>query len=157
MGLLLIVTDNDGVLRAIEFGHYEARMHRLLRNHYGEYQLHEGRSPSLKQALKDYFAGRLDALAEIKTLTRGTPFQRKVWKALRAIPAGTTITYGQLAEKIGRVGASRAVGAANGANPIPVVVPCHRVIGADGTLTGFGGGLRNKKWLLQHEARFMPG
>lgn len=155
MGLLLIVTDNAGVLRAIEFGDHESRMDHLLESHYGQYSLEEGKSPSaLKQALEAYFTGRIDSLAHVKTATGGTAFQRQVWSALRTIRPGTTISYGQLARKIGRTGASRAVGAANGANPIPIVVPCHRVIGADGTLTGFGGGLHNKKWLLDHEARF---
>jgi methylated-DNA-[protein]-cysteine S-methyltransferase len=152
---LLIVTDNHGVLRAIEFGTHESRMERLLRNHYGDYTIQEGRAPdSVKRALEAYFNGDLDALTQVKTATGGTPFQREVWKALRTIPAGTTISYGQLANKVGRKGASRAVGAANGANPIPIVVPCHRVIGADGSLTGFGGGLAHKKWLLNHESRF---
>lgn len=155
MGPLLIVTDAEGVLRAIEFGNHESRMDRLLESHYGAHRLGDGESPvSLKKALQDYFDGRIDALAQVRTATGGTPFQKEVWKALRTIPAGTTISYGQLAREIGRTGASRAVGAANGANPIPIVVPCHRVIGADGTLTGFGGGLENKKWLLDHEARF---
>ncbi len=152
---LLIVTDDHDVLRAIEFGAYESRMECLLRNHYGNYTLEEGKAPvSIKQALKAYFNGKIDALAEVKTATGGTPFQREVWKVLRTISPGTTISYGQLARKMGRKGAGRAVGAANGANPIPIVVPCHRVIGADGSLTGFGGGLANKKWLLEHEARF---
>ena len=151
---LLIVTDEEGVLRALEFADHESRLHRLLRSHYGDYTLEEGKAPaSLKHALQAYFAGSADALKKIRTATGGTPFQREVWNALRQIPAGTTISYGQLAAKIGRVGASRAVGAANGANPIPIVVPCHRVIGADGTLTGYGGGLPHKKWLLEHEAR----
>lgn len=154
---LLIVTDDDGVLRAIEFAAHESRMERLLRNHYGNYTLEEGKAPvSIKQALKAYFEGQIDALAHVKTATGGTPFQRKVWQALRTISPGTTISYSQLARKVGRTGASRSVGAANGANPIPIVVPCHRVIGADGSLTGFGGGLTNKKWLLEHEARFAP-
>ncbi len=152
---LFIVTDRDGVLRAIEFGAHESRMERLLRNHYGDYTIEEGKTPVLiKRALEAYFKGNIDALAQVKTATGGTPFQREVWKALRTIPAGTTISYGQLARKLGRAGASRAVGAANGANPIPIVVPCHRVIGADGSLTGFGGGLAHKKWLLDHESRF---
>jgi len=155
MGPLCIVTDGAGVLRAIEFGIHEARMERMLRKHYGNYMIEEGRTPeSLKQALVAYFNGKLDALAQVKTATGGTPFQREVWRALRTIPAGTTLSYGQLANKVGRKGASRAVGAANGANPIPIVVPCHRVIGADGSLTGFGGGLANKQWLLEHESRF---
>lgn len=152
---LLLVTDNEGVLRAMEFGNHESRMEQLLREHYAEYILENGKAPApLTRALQDYFDGKLDSLAHVRTATRGTPFQREVWQALRAIPAGTTMSYGQLAAKIGRAGASRAVGAANGANPIPIVVPCHRVIGADGSLTGFGGGLANKKWLLNHEARF---
>jgi methylated-DNA-[protein]-cysteine S-methyltransferase len=152
---LLIVTDDDGVLRAMEFGNHESRLEHFLREHYRDYILEKGKAPaSLTQALLDYFHGKLDALNNVQTATNGTPFQREVWKTLRSIPAGTTWSYGQLAAKIGRAGASRAVGAANGANPIPIVVPCHRVIGADGSLTGFGGGLANKKWLLDHEARF---
>jgi methylated-DNA-[protein]-cysteine S-methyltransferase len=117
--------------------------------------LDEGAVPaSLTRALRAYFEGDLEAVATIPTATGGTAFQREVWKALRTIPAATTISYGELAAKIGRAGASRAVGAANGSNPIPIVVPCHRVIGANGTLTGYGGGLAHKKWLLDHEARF---
>ena len=155
MCTLLIVTDHHGVLRAIEFGNHESRMEHFLSEHYGDYVLEEGKAPvAITRALQDYFDGKLDALRSVKTSTGGTPFQREVWQALRSIPAGTTMSYGQLAAKIGRPAASRAVGAANGANPIPIVVPCHRVIGADGSLTGFGGGLPNKKWLLDHEARF---
>src|SRR6267154_3893143 len=152
---LLIVTDDDGILRALEFGDHETRMDRLLREHYVRYTLEEGAAPaSLTRALQAYFDGNLDALADVRIATGGTSFQREVWKALRVIPAGTTISYGQLAARLGRARASRAVGAANGANPIPIVVPCHRVIGANGTLTGYGGGLAHKKWLLDHEARF---
>jgi methylated-DNA-[protein]-cysteine S-methyltransferase len=154
---LLLVTDNDGFLRALEFAENETRMLRLLRRHYTDYALDEGAAPiSLTQALDAYFDGDIEALADVQTATAGTPFQREVWKALRAIPAGTTISYGQLAVNMGRKGSSRAVGAANGANPIPIVVPCHRVIGADGSLTGFGSGLPRKQWLLDHEARFAP-
>jgi O-6-methylguanine DNA methyltransferase len=152
---MLIVTDDDGILRALEFGDHESRMDRLLRDHYGDCTLEKGAAPdSLKRTLQAYFDGDLDVLAEVRVATGGTPFQREVWNALRDIPAGTTISYGQLAAKLGRAGASRAVGSANGANPIPIVVPCHRVIGANGTLTGYGGGLAHKKWLLDHEARF---
>jgi O-6-methylguanine DNA methyltransferase len=85
--------------------------------------------------------------------TGGTPFQRMVWSALREIPAGAPTSYGELAKSIGRASAVRAVGLANGANPIGIVVPCHRVIGANGSLTGYGGGLERKQWLLAHEAR----
>ena len=152
---LLIVTDEQGVLRALEFDDHESRLHRLLRRHYGDYSLEDGSAPvSLKRALHAYFDGKTDALAAIGTATGGTPFQRQVWNALRAIPAGSTISYRELAAKIGRPASTRAVGAANGANPIPIVVPCHRVIGANGALTGYGGGLPHKKWLLDHEARF---
>lgn len=154
---LLLVTDHEGALRALEFAENEARMLRLLRNHYGNFALEVAGAPdSLTRALEAYFDGDIDALADVKTATAGTPFQRDVWTALRAIPPGTTISYGQLAANIGRKGASRAVGAANGANPIPIVVPCHRVVGADGSLTGFGSGLPRKQWLLDHEARFVP-
>jgi methylated-DNA-[protein]-cysteine S-methyltransferase len=139
----------------LEFVENEARMLRLLGRYYGDCTLEEGVAPaSLKRALKKYFDGDIEVLAEVKTATAGTSFQREVWKALRAIPAGTTVSYGQLAASLGRKGSSRAVGAANGANPIPIVVPCHRVIGADGSLTGFGSGLPRKRWLLDHEARF---
>jgi O-6-methylguanine DNA methyltransferase len=152
---LLLITDGDGILRALEFGDHESRMDRLLRDHYGDYTLEEGTAPpSLTRALQAYFDGNLDALAEVRVATGGTPFQREVWNALRTIPAGATLSYGQLATQIGRPSSSRAVGAANGANPIAIVVPCHRVIGANGTLTGYGGGLPKKKWLLDHEARF---
>ena len=83
----------------------------------------------------------------------GTPFQLEVWALVRAIPAGRTATYGELAKKLGKPGSSRAVGAANGANPIPIIVPCHRVVGSDGTLTGYAGGLEMKRALLRHEGR----
>jgi methylated-DNA-[protein]-cysteine S-methyltransferase len=146
------VTDEDGNLRALEFADHEFRVHRFLRDHYGEYSLQDGAAPkSVVSALDAYFAGDLAALDRIKVATNGTPFQRKVWQALRKIPAGTTISYGQLAAQIGRPSASRAVGAANGSNPVAIVVPCHRVIGANGTLTGYGGGLPRKRWLLDHE------
>jgi methylated-DNA-[protein]-cysteine S-methyltransferase len=154
---LLLVTDDDGVLRALDFTEYELRMHRLLKDHYKGYVLTSGAAPqSLAQALSAYFAGDLDALADVKTATGGTPFQREVWNGLRSIPPATTMSYGQLAARLGRPGSGRAVGAANGSNPIAIVVPCHRVIGANGTLTGYGGGLERKRWLLDHEARFAP-
>lgn len=102
-------------------------------------------------ALRRFFDGDLDALAELPVRFHGTPFQSRVWRSLRRIPAGTTRTYRQLAEWVGDERATRAVGAANGQNPLPVVVPCHRVIGSDGGLTGFGGGLPRKRWLLEHE------
>ena len=102
--------------------------------------------------LAEYFAGDRDRFS-IPLAPRGTPFQHKVWQALAAIPYGETRSYGEIARAIGTPSASRAVGAANGRNPLPIIVPCHRVIGADGTLTGFGGGLDAKRWLLAHEQR----
>lgn len=155
---LLIVTDEEGQLRVLEFKDLESRMTRLLRQHYGEYTLKESSAPrSLIEALDAYFEGDLKAIDRIPTATGGSEFQKAVWKELRAIPAGSTTSYSQLATSIGRSGSARAVGAANGSNPIPIVVPCHRVIGADGSLTGFASGLSRKKWLLAHEARNVSG
>lgn len=152
---LLLVSDESGVLRALEFADHESRMHRLLRAHYGDYSLEEHSAPdAITKALDAYFAGNTNALADVPVETGGTPFQREVWKALRTIPAGSTLTYGRLAAQLGRATASRAVGAANGLNPIAIVVPCHRVIGANGKLTGYAGGLAHKHWLLEHERRF---
>jgi methylated-DNA-[protein]-cysteine S-methyltransferase len=152
---IFLVTDDDGNLRALDFAGHQARMARLLRRHYGHYTLTEGPAPlTITCALAAYFKGDIAALDTIKTATAGTPFQRQVWQALRTIPAGTTTSYGRLAQKLGRPSASRAVGAANATNPIAIVVPCHRVIGATGSLTGFASGLPNKRWLLDHETRF---
>jgi methylated-DNA-[protein]-cysteine S-methyltransferase len=100
--------------------------------------------------LEEYFAGSRRTF-DLPLSPRGTAFQRAVWRALSAIPFGVTRTYGEIAAAVGKPSASRAVGAANGQNPIAIVVPCHRVIGADGTLTGYGGGLPIKEWLLRHE------
>lgn len=97
-----------------------------------------------------YFAGQLHRF-DLPLRLVGTDFQRQVWAGLQQIPYGETLSYGQLAAKVGRAGASRAVGLANGRNPVGIIVPCHRVIGADGTLTGYGGGLDRKRWLLDHE------
>jgi len=106
--------------------------------------------PDTISQLRAYFAGELTVF-DLPLLFDGTPFQKAVWQALCDIPYGTTTSYGALASKIGRARASRAVGAANGANPLPIVVPCHRVIGADNSLTGFGGGIEVKHFLLTHE------
>ena len=108
----------------------------------------------MTKALDAYFEGDICALGSLRVAARGTPFQEKVWQGLRAIPPGQTRSYGQLAAAIGRPGASRAVGAANHANPVGIVVPCHRVIGANGALTGYAGGLDRKRWLLEHERRY---
>ena len=107
--------------------------------------------PDLGGHLQRYFAGDRDALDTIRVELNGTEFQKRVWQALRRIPSGTTISYAELARRVGSVAAVRAVGAANGANPVAIIVPCHRVIGSDGSLTGYGGGLERKQWLLAHE------
>ena len=113
----------------------------------------EGSDPSgILDSVRGYFAGDLTALDDVPVrFDRGTPFQHEVWNALRTIPVGQTISYAELALRVGRPTAYRAVGAANGQNPIGVVVPCHRVIAADGTLGGYAGGLDRKRWLLAHE------
>jgi methylated-DNA-[protein]-cysteine S-methyltransferase len=108
-----------------------------------------------KRQLQEYFDGTRREFS-LPLLPEGTPFQQMVWEALRDIPFGTTISYQELANRIGAEKAVRAVGAANGANPIPIIIPCHRVIGADGSLTGYGGGIERKRWLLDHEAGQRP-
>lgn len=149
----LLMTDADGNLRAFDWEGHEARFLRLLRLHYGAATLVVPRPApvAIRRALENYFAGDFSLLNSIPCATAGTDFQRAVWAALREIPAGQTLSYGALAAKLGCAKAVRAVGLANGANPIGVVVPCHRVIGSDGSLTGYGGGLERKRWLLAHE------
>jgi methylated-DNA-[protein]-cysteine S-methyltransferase len=154
IGDLLIVADDEGSLRATFWTDQEEDLQRVLRRHYAGslVELHPEHNPhGLTDALARYFAGELHSIDALPVMTAGTTFQREVWGALREIPCGTTISYGQLAARLGRPAAVRAVGLANGANPISVVVPCHRVIGADGSLTGYGGGIERKRWLLDHE------
>ncbi len=110
-----------------------------------------GPGSSFARAVQAYFAGEITALDALPVAVRGTEFELLVWHALRQIPAGHTWSYRELAQAIGRPKAMRAVGAANGRNPVSLVLPCHRVIGADGSLTGYGGGLERKAWLLRHE------
>lgn len=151
IGEILLVADGER-LCALDYADYEDRMLTLLRRHYGAFQLRDTHDPhGLSRQLRAYLAGDLDCLNAISVDTGGTPFQQQVWTALRAIPAGTTCTYGGLAAQLGRPRASRAVGMANGLNPIAIVVPCHRLVGANGALTGYAGGLERKQWLLQHE------
>lgn len=153
VGEVLVVVDADGAVRALDFHDYEDRMRRLLRRHYGEVVLTSSRAPeAVRHAVIAYFDGDLAAFDRVEVRTGGTDFQRSVWKALRDIPAGETRSYGQLAAAIGIPKAVRAVGLANGANPVGVIVPCHRVIGSGGKLTGYAGGLERKRWLLAHEA-----
>jgi methylated-DNA-[protein]-cysteine S-methyltransferase len=151
-----VVCDTAGRLRVLQWQDDEPRFRRMLDRHYGRrgYSLSPASDPfGRSSSIGAYFAGELDAIGDLPVETAGTPFQRAVWGALREIPVGGTMSYGALAARIGRPRAVRAVGLANGANPIGIVVPCHRVIGADGTLTGYGGGLGRKRFLLEHEAR----
>ena len=113
------------------------------------------RTAELRRQLSEYFAGERQEF-DLRLAPEGTPFERSVWEELQRIPFGETRSYGEIAQAIGRPGAARAVGRANGANPIPIVVPCHRVIGSDGSLTGFGGGLEAKSRLLEIEGRRLP-
>ena len=151
VGMIQVVT-SDEALHALDFHDYTDRMHRLLQTHYGRVELVEGREVlGVRERLARYFDGDLDAFDGLPLRTNGTPFQLAVWAALCAIPPGTITSYGALAKVLGTPTGARAVGLANGANPIAIVVPCHRVIGADGSLTGYGGGLERKAWLLRHE------
>jgi|ERR1700722_3189562 methylated-DNA-[protein]-cysteine S-methyltransferase len=154
IGKMLIIADEDGNLRAADWSDHEARMQRLLRLHYGEhrFRLEPNHNPNgLADAIGLYFAGDLNVIDGLPVETGGTPFQCEVWRALRRIQCGTTVSYAELAERIHRPAAVRAVGLANGSNPVGVVIPCHRVIGSDGSLTGYGGGIERKRWLLEHE------
>ncbi len=153
IGEAVVAVDDGGILRAFDFTEHEGRMRKRLQAHYGgALAARDGRVPAvLGDRIDAYFSGDLAQLDAIECATGGTDFQRRVWAALREIPVGQTTSYGALAARIGSPRAVRAVGLANGANPIGVVVPCHRVIGANGHLTGYGGGLDRKRWLLRHE------
>ena len=154
IGTMMIAADADGNLRAALFTEDEEIIRRYLRLQVGAkgFTLQPEQNPNgLTVAISNYFNGDLGVIDGLPVETGGTPFQREVWSALRAIPCGSTTSYGELAEQIGRPTAVRAVGLANGANPVAVVVPCHRVIGANGSLTGYGGGIERKRWLLDHE------
>jgi len=152
IGTALVVTDADGVLRAFDWEDHARRIKELLRLQYGAVELKDVRAPkAIRSALTSYFEGDIAALATITWRIAGTPFQQKVWHSLPKIRAGTTMTYGALAAKLGSPNAMRAVGHANGSNPISVVIPCHRLIAADGSLVKYGSGLERKRWLLRHE------
>ena len=154
IGDIVIIVDQDGAMRLLSFDDGDERWRHEFARRHPDVELSPKRNPSGHSAtLRAYFEGDMEALDRIPVVFAGTPFQNKVWKALRKIPTGRTMSYGALAKKIGEPKAVRAVGLANGSNPIGVVVPCHRVIGGDGSLTGYGGGLPRKKWLLEHEAR----
>jgi methylated-DNA-[protein]-cysteine S-methyltransferase len=172
IGELMIIADAEGRLHATDWTQSASRgigpdrnsaesdgtERRLIEQLQRRYRLNISLEPALNpggltRAIDAYFAGNLAAIELIPVEAVGTPFQRAVWSALRTIPCGTTISYAELAQRVGRPSAVRAVGLANGSNPVSIVVPCHRVIGSDGRLVGYGGGLERKRWLLAHENR----
>jgi methylated-DNA-[protein]-cysteine S-methyltransferase len=157
IGTIVLVT-SDVALCGSYFADQPERTERVLRKQHGAAALQARRERlGVRERFEAYFAGDLHALDDIPTQTNGSAFQNAVWTALRRIPVGTTTSYGALAKSLGMPSATRAVGLANGANPIGIVVPCHRVIGANGTLTGYGGGLGRKAWLLAHEGVKLGG
>ena len=146
----IVIAARAGRLCALEFG--RARVARQVIARYGRARLLRSPDPfGFSAKIRSYLAGDLAAVDDIPVETGGTAFQRRVWRALRRIPPGRTLSYGALARALGRGAAARAVGAANGRNPVSIVVPCHRLIGGDASLTGYGGGLWRKRWLLRHE------
>jgi len=127
-----------------------------LTSRFGEVSFEEtDDAADIRKRLEAYLDGKFTALDAIEVETGGTEFQERVWRQLRRIPVGTTISYGELARRVGNPKASRGVGAANGRNPVAIVVPCHRVIGTDGTLTGYASGVERKRWLLAHEGALL--
>lgn len=155
-GTIVLVSDGSS-LCSLDFEDCEERMARLLQARYGSVPMARCDDPQgFTSRIRAYLAGDLAAVDDIPVATGGTPFQQRVWQELRRIPAGTTCSYGALAARLGVPGASRAVGHANSLNPVAIVLPCHRVVGADGRLTGYAGGLARKRWLLAHEGA-LPG
>jgi O-6-methylguanine DNA methyltransferase len=165
LGDMLALASDEG-LCALEFttvrgaNRGQERLTRLdarLRRWFPQHEIVDGETPTLGRArgwLAAYFEGTSAEIGDLPLDMRGAPFELRVWAALRTIPPGTTTSYGAIAETLGSAGASRAVGAANGANPVAIIVPCHRVIGSSGSLTGYGGGLDRKTWLIDHERRW---
>ncbi len=153
----LVLAARGGRLCALLFGGREAEARKALDRWYPGESVLRGRDPAgAVSALGAYFAGELDALDQVPVELNGTDFQRRVWETLRGVRPGTTASYSEIARAIGAPAAVRAVGAANGANPVAIIIPCHRIIGANGSLTGYGGGLSRKQWLLRHEAVQRP-
>lgn len=157
IGNILVITDRD-YLCAVEFEDYQPRTLKFLEKRFRQFQLQPVENPlGISKRIQAYLQGDYHSLDNIPVSTGGTAFQQQVWMMLRSIPAGTVINYGQLAAQLGKVNASRAVGFANSQNPISIVLPCHRVIGANGQLTGYAGGLERKRWLLEHEGVKLNG
>ena len=155
VGNIFIITDGE-LLCALDYEEYEQRMRTLLQRRYGSFSLVPTANPhGMSDRLRAYFAGDHTCLDSIPVSLGGTAFQQEVWLALRTIPPGTTRSYGELAAQLGRPTAYRAVGGTNALNPIAIVLPCHRVVGSNASLTGYAGGIERKRWLLQHEG--IPG
>ncbi|MBW4462029.1 MAG: methylated-DNA--[protein]-cysteine S-methyltransferase [Nodosilinea sp. WJT8-NPBG4] len=151
IGDILLVSDGVS-LCALDFADYETRLLTLLSKRFAAVTLTPCANPQgLSDRLKAYLAGDLHSFDAVPVNPGGTAFQQQVWLALRQIPAGTVATYGELAAKLGKPTAYRAVGMANSLNPIAIALPCHRVVGTNGQLTGYAGGLERKQWLLHHE------
>lgn len=151
IGTVVIVVD-AGKLLALDFADYSTRMMALLTKRFGEVTLENAQNPAgISERVDRYFAGELTALDDVACDPGGTAFQQRVWQQLRSIKAGSVSTYGELASALDNPKAVRAVGMANSLNPVAIALPCHRVIGANGKLTGYAGGLARKRWLLRHE------
>lgn len=150
----LTLTSKDGRLCALTFSDCWPRQRAKLEARFGEVVYRKAEAPDVASRLESYFRGALDELRSMDVDPGGTSFQRKVWSRLRSVRAGQTVSYRELARMIGCPKAVRAVGAANGANPIGIVIPCHRVITSSGGLGGYGGGIERKRWLLVHERSF---
>ena len=151
----IVMAESDGALCALDFEKSAEPVLARLTRRFGSLQVRQGNGVrEFRKRLEAYFHGELNALGGLAVEPGGTPFQREVWTALQRIPAGSTTSYSELAATIGRRSAVRAVGMANARNPIAVVIPCHRVVGRDGSLTGYAAGLERKRWLLQHEGCF---
>lgn len=151
IGKILLVSDGER-LCALDYADYEDRMLMLLKRYHPDCQLREAIDPQgFSSLISTYFAGNMTCIDQIPVNTGGTAFQQQVWSALRTIPSGTVLTYGEFAAQLGKPTAYRAVGMTNALNPIAIVVPCHRLVGTNGFLTGYAGGLERKRWLLQHE------
>jgi len=156
LGTIVCLSHDTGVC-ALDFIERRALVEARLARRFDAVSISKGDgSADVVDALAHYFAGELDALNGVAVDAGGTPFQQRVWAALRRIPAGQTASYGQLAARLGSPNAARAVGLANGRNPVAIIVPCHRVIGTDGSLTGYAGGIERKRWLLAHERAARP-
>ncbi|MBW4564134.1 MAG: methylated-DNA--[protein]-cysteine S-methyltransferase [Mojavia pulchra JT2-VF2] len=151
VGTILIVSDGEK-LCALDFADYEQRMSKLLQRRYGNFYFQNVKNPQgFSSKIQAYFQGDRTSLNNIPVSTGGTAFQQQVWLALQTIAWGTVISYGELAKRIGKSTAYRAVGMANSLNPVAIALPCHRVVGANAALTGYAGGLERKRWLLAHE------